>query len=443
MKSTSGFSLRPWLLDGVYLAGLTAALPWLIWRRWATGRYRRGLRAKLLGAIPAPPAGTGPIAWFHGVSVGEIHLLSTVVPAFQKRHPDWRIVVSSTTDTGIAEATQRFPTCHVVDFPFDFSWAVGQALSSIRPHIVILAESELWPNFLAEAQARRIPVVVINARMSPRSFARLSRLKRVARSLLLAKVTRFAVQAPEYAERLSRLGLPSSALRVTGSIKYDGATAAKDTPKARALQEWLKLPPRDVSERPIIWVAGSTHAPEEAIVLDTFAKLRAQFPRLRLILVPRHPDRFDEVAGLITSRGLSFVRRSQAQDAPATTPDIVLLDTIGELGAAWSLADLGYTGGSLDGKRGGQSMIEPAGYGVPTVFGPHVWNFRDAAQRLVEAGGAIMIRQPEDLEPTLARLLSDEALRVRRGRAAQELVVAQQGATTRTLDVIDEVLAGQ
>jgi 3-deoxy-D-manno-octulosonic-acid transferase len=187
----------------------------------------------------------------------------------------------------------------------------------------------------------------------------------------------------------------------------------------------------------MILVAGSTHAPEESILLTAFDKLRSTFPQLRLILVPRHPDRFTEVAELLQKSGLPFARRSQLTD-PTDAP-VVLLDTVGELGAAWGLADLGYTGGSLDGKRGGQSMIEPAGYGVPVVFGPHVWNFRDAARMLVDAGGAVMVKSADELEAALAGLVGDPERRRRMGEVARRLVTEQQGATERTLDVFDRV----
>jgi 3-deoxy-D-manno-octulosonic-acid transferase len=193
---------------------------------------------------------------------------------------------------------------------------------------------------------------------------------------------------------------------------------------------------------PVVWLAGSTHAPEESIVLAAFARLRERFPHLRLILVPRHPDRFEEVARLVEQSGLPFARRSRVVEPLPEMPAVVLLDTVGELGAGWGLADVGFTGGSLDGTRGGQSMIEPAGYGVPCVFGPHVWNFRDAARRLVEVGGAVMVPDAAALEAELTKLVADAALRERMGRAARELVRRQQGATTRTLGVINVVIGG-
>lgn len=425
------------LLDLLYLLVLTLLAPWLLWRAAATNRYRSDLRAKLLGESSRLPRDGRPLAWFHGVSVGEIHLLTTLIAAFRQRHPDWRVVVSSTTDTGLAEARNRFPNDVVIAFPFDFSWAVGRTLEALNPTVVILAESELWPNFLAAAKRRNIPVVVVNARMSPRSFARLNRVRGAANRLLLRNVRAFAVQSDDYAKRLRQLGVTAERLTVTGSVKYDGATGDRDTEKARRLRELWGLAS---SPQPLIWVAGSTHAPEESIILDLFGRLRDRVPNLRLLLVPRHPDRFDEVANLVASTGLPHIRRSTITVPLAEMPAVVLLDTIGELGAAWALADVGFTGGSLDGKRGGQSMIEPAGYGVPCVFGPHIWNFRDAAIRLVETGGAVMVQNPQEIEQEMLRLLTDSELRNRMGTAARELVRSQQGATARTLDVIDSVV---
>ena len=433
------------LLNLVYLLALALLSPWLAWRALRTGRYRRELAAKFFGRVRVSNPARRPVAWFHAVSVGEVNLLGTLVPAFQKRHPDWLVVVSSTTDTGLAEARTRFPDLAVVAWPFDFSWAVAAALDAIKPALVVLTESELWPNFLAAAGRRAVPVVVVNARMSPRSFRRLKRVAGAARRLLFRHVTRFAVQEAEYADRLLQLGVPAAKVVTTGSIKYDGAATINE-PKVSALRTALGLssgspsPPHPLTPSPLLLLAGSTHAPEEAIVLGAFARLRTRFPHLRLILVPRHPDRFEEVARLVEESGLPFVRRSHVASPLGEAPAVVLLDTVGELGAAWGLADVGFTGGSLDGVRGGQSMIEPAGYGVPCVFGPHVWNFKDAAKRLVEVGGAFRVADAGELEAALARLLADADLRARTGAAARELVRRQQGATLRTLDVLDAVI---
>ena len=491
------------LLNLVYLLALAGLSPWLVWRAFATGRYRRELVTKLLGRVSVHNPTKKRVAWFHAVSVGEVNLLGTLVPQFRKRHPDWLVVVSSTTDTGLAEARKRFAELDVIAWPFDFTRAVATALDAVNPSLVVLTESELWPNFLAAANARNVPVVVVNARLSPRSFRRLKRVAGLARRLLFRHVTRFAVQEAEYTDRLQQLGVPPAKLVTTGSIKYDGAAGERDTPKTRALGRAIGLgepPPtgspsaplrsekREEQRQPtppsplpegkgeptfrasaigalsaishvstpfpsgredggvgssLVLLAGSTHAPEEALVLDAFARLRTRFPSLRLVLVPRHPDRFEEVARLVEASQLPFVRRSRITAPLAEMPAVVVLDTVGELGAAWGLADVGFTGGSLDGKRGGQSMIEPAGYGVPCVFGPHIWNFRDAARRLVEVGGAAMVKDATELEAELAKLIADTELRSQMGNAARELVRRQQGATARTLDVLDSVITSR
>jgi 3-deoxy-D-manno-octulosonic-acid transferase len=427
------------LLDLLYVLALVVLSPWLLWRSVRTGRYRNDLAAKLLGRVRVDHAYSRalPVVWFHAVSVGEVNLLATLIPAFQKRRPDCRIVVSATTDTGLAEARRRFSDRDVIAWPFDFSWAVAAALDAVRPALIVLTESELWPNFLQAAGDRAIPVIAVNARMSPRSFARLKRVRGLAARFLFARVSRFAVQEQEYAERLRQLGVPRDKLAVTGSVKYDGAIPDGASEKTAQLRRLLGV---STTGGAVIWLAGSTHAPEEAIVLAVFARLRVRFPGLRLILVPRHPDRFEEVAGLVEQSRLPVVRRSRVNQPLAETPAVTLLDTLGELGAAWGLADVGFTGGSLDGTRGGQSMIEPAGYGVPCAFGPHVWNFKDAAKRLLEVGGAVMVNDELQLEEALAKLIGDPELRARMGLAARDLVRRQQGATARTLEELDALL---
>jgi 3-deoxy-D-manno-octulosonic-acid transferase len=369
------------------------------------------------------------------VSVGEIHLLTGVVQKFRARFPHRPVVISSTTDTGLAEAQARFPDLTVIPFPFDFSWACAASLDALRPVLIVLAESELWPNFLEQARQRQIPVAVINARVSPRSSRRLQRVQYLAYRLLLKKVRMFAVQTTEYAERLELLGVPRDRIMVTGSVKYDGAITTQDEHKVASLRHLLGL-----TSTSVVWLAGSTHAPEEEIVLRVFAALRIEHPELRLILVPRHPDRFPEVWQRVQETGLSAVRRSTTTIPLPEAPAVILLDTVGELGTAWGLATVGFTGGSLDGKRGGQSMIEPAGYGVPVIFGPHIWNFKDAANRLIDTGGAIKVQDEQELQNALSRLLTDEELRIRMGQAAQELVRTQQGATAKTLAVIEQLI---
>lgn len=422
-----------YLLDIVYLGVLLLLSPWLLYKALTTGKYRRGLAAKLFGLVPAIPR-ERPVAWFHGVSVGEIHLLRQVIAAFRSRHPDWRVVVSTTTDTGLEEARKHFADLAAFHWPFDFSWAVRRGLRQVQPALVVLAEGEMWPNFLQAAAGQGVPVAVINGRMSPRSARRYEWLRRLVRPML-ERVSLFAMQTEEYAAQMGQLGAHPGRIRVTGSVKYDGVTGDRGQPRTRELARLFGIQAGD-----LVWVAGSTQAPEEEIVLDIFRRVRVSQPNLRLLLVPRQRDRFEDVAGIVARSGLTHARRSQLTGPADPATAVILVDTIGELAAVWGLADVAFVGGSLEGQRGGQNMIEPAAYGAAVVFGPHVWNFRDTVARLLEADAALQVADAAELEATVVRLLEDKDQRTRLGQAARDLVRQQQGATARTMDLLDELL---
>jgi 3-deoxy-D-manno-octulosonic-acid transferase len=423
-----------YLLDALYLCALTLLLPWLLFKACTTGKYRRGLAPKFLG-LAQPPAELArdprPRVLFHGVSVGEVHLLRQVVAAFRQRHPEYACVISTTTDTGFDEARQRFPDLAVVYYPFDFSWAVRRTLRRLDPALIVLAEGELWPNFLVAAKERGVPVASINGRMSPRSYRNYRRLGGLAR-WLLGHLNLCAVQTQEYADNLRSLGVAPERVHVTGSVKYDGVSASRGNPKTNELRTLFDVRPGD-----LIWVAGSTQAPEEEIVLDIFRRVRPAYPNLRLFIVPRQKDRFDEVAHLLERSGQPFARRS-ALGVPHSA--LVLVDTIGELGALWGLADVAFVGGSLDGRRGGQNMIEPAAYGAAVVFGPHVWNFKEPAAKLVALCAAVQVADAAELDAAVRRLLDSPDERRQRGERAQRFVLQQQGATTRTIALLGELL---
>lgn len=421
-----------WLLNLLYLLVLLLFSPWLIWRAWFRNRYPVAVGTKLKG-LSAPVAGGRPV-WFHGVSVGEVHLLRQVIAAFRKRHPDRPCVVSTTTEAGLNEARKWFADLPVFPFPFDFSWAVHRSLKQVNPALVVLAECELWPNFLMAARRLGIPVAVVNGRMSPRSYARYRRLGLLPR-WLLGHLDLILTQSERYASNLRSLGVRADRVHNTGSVKFDGCSCDRSNPRTSDLRKLLNIGPDEP-----VWIAGSTVAPEEEIVLGIYRKTRTEWPRLRLVLVPRHPERFDEVAGLLEQQGLAYVRRSRLTGRVEDCSAVVLGDTMGELSALWGLADLAFVGGSLDGKRGGQNMIEPAGYGAAVLFGPHVWNFRDTAERLVEVGGAVQVVDESQLETALRRLLASPRERSLLGQAGQQFVLSQQGATERTLDMLTPLL---
>jgi 3-deoxy-D-manno-octulosonic-acid transferase len=418
----------PWLLNGAYLVVLLLISPWLVWRALRTGRYRRGLYAKLCGLRPT--SATGGV-WFHGVSVGEIHLLRQVVAAFRKRNPNLPCVISTTTDTGFDEARRCFPDLFVFYFPFDFSWAVRRSLRALGPRLIVLAEAELWPNFLRAARRQGVPLAVINGRMSPRSLRRYQLVKPLAR-WLFCQLDFLLMQTEHFARAVRILGVPPERVAVTGNIKFDGVLTDRCNSRTHFLRDIL-----EVKDYESIWVAGSTQAPEEEIVLGIWQKLRKEHAKLRLFLVPRHKDRFEEVAQLLERSGVEFARRSSCGNLG--TP-VVLVDTMGELGPLWGLADVAFVGGSLDGRRGGQNMIEPAAFGATVVFGPHVWNFADTAARLIEARAACQVVDVKQLETVLRMLLEDDAERCRLGAAARAFVLRQQGATEQTVKRLGELL---
>jgi 3-deoxy-D-manno-octulosonic-acid transferase len=421
-----------YILNLLYLTLLFLISPWLVFKAFTTGKYRRDMLTKFLGRAPAR-AGTRPCIWFHAVSVGEVLLLRQVIARFRRRRPDWEVVLSTTTDTGMDVARKDFSDVCVFYWPFDFTWAVTRALRNIRPNVVVLAELELWPNFIGEAKRQGCSVALINGRLSPRSYRGYGRIRWFV-GRLLRQVDLFAVQNPTYAERLVKLGSPGERLHVTGSVKYDGVNTDRNNPKTAELARLLRVTNDD-----LIWIVGSTQAPEEQIALDLYRKLRQDLPSLRLFLVPRHKERFAEVAQLIAARGFTLVRRSQVTEPVSDRNAVVLLDTLGELGALWGLAGVAFVGGSLT-ARGGQNMIEPAAYGAAVTFGPNVWNFQETVDRLLEQHAAVQVSDAVALERETRRLLMNAAARAELGRNALEFVASQQGATERTLDLLDTLL---
>ncbi|MBY0230675.1 MAG: 3-deoxy-D-manno-octulosonic acid transferase [Gemmataceae bacterium] len=406
-----------YLLDALYLLALLVAWPWLL-----LSKKRRGVWGRMRGDLPAGlPEGA---VWFHGVSLGETNMLRGLVDAFRKRHPGQAVVVSSTTATGLEAARKHFGEPAVFPFPFDFSWACARVLGKLKPRLVVLGESELWPNFLGECYRRGVPVAVANGRMSPRSAGRYGWVRGLVR-WMFGGLRVVGAQTAEHAAGFLATGARPGRVKVTGNIKYDGALVDKGNARTAALRAALGVEPGDR-----VFVAGSTQPGEEAAALAAFKALKGRHPRLKLFVVPRAPERFDEVAKLLGGE-----RRSQGGRG-----DVVLIDTMGELGALWGLAEAAFVGGSLDGKRGGQSMIEPAAFGAAVLFGPHVWNFKETAARLLEVGGAVQVSDGAELAAALGRVLGDEQERRAMGAAARALVLAQQGATERTLDLLDEAL---
>lgn len=424
----------PYLLNVAYILLLTLAWPWLLLRALRTGRYREGWGAKLLGLVPIRHGGR-PCLWLHAVSVGEVNLLATLLAEIARRRPDWQCVVSTTTKTGYDLARKKYADHLVFYCPLDFTWATRRAMRRIRPDLLVLAELELWPNLIDAARRHGAPLAVVNGRLSPSSHAGYRRLGRLARATF-RRLDLVAAQDDEYAARFRDLGARPQSVVVTGSLKFDGAQTDRAHPTAVALARLAGIEPADV-----IFLAGSTQQPEEALALAAFQALAPRFARLRLILVPRHPERFDTVARLLDQSGQPWQRRSRLEaEGPDPAARILLVDAVGELAAWWATAAVGFVGGSLLNDRGGQNMIEPAAYGTPVCFGPGTRNFRDVVARLLAADAAVVVHSGQELTAFVARVLEDPDWAAALGQRARRLVAAQLGATRRTLECLEALM---
>jgi len=419
------------------LAGLVASAPWWLWKMATTHKYREGM-AERLGKTPArlaALAGKRPLIWVHAVSVGEVLSVARMVKTLDAALPDYFVVVSTTTRTGQELARERFGRERVFYNPLDVPWAVRACLNSLQPQLLVLAETEFWPNLLSGCYRRRIPVAVVNARVSDRSWPRYRRLRRLWRTFL-SRINRVLAQSETDAQRLKAIGCLPERVTVAGNLKFDvrAAEEADATRRLKALTPGLRLV-----------VAGSTLEGEETALLEAWPRLLEADPRLAMVLAPRHPERFGAVAALLESSGIAWVRRSDWSSKPEGSVQliergqIVLLDTIGELASVYSLAAVAFVGGSLV-DAGGHNPLEPAQFGVPIVMGPYDANFRAIIQDL-RAHQALQITRKEELAAALIALLRDSATAAAMGTRAREVFHEQAGATERCIAALRELLA--
>jgi 3-deoxy-D-manno-octulosonic-acid transferase len=424
------------LLDVIYGVMLLVLSPWWLYRMIRHGRYRDGI-AQRFGALPIR-YGLQPVIWLHGVSLGEVNALSSLVRELHGQLPDYRLVISTSTDTGMGAARRLFGSGHTVfRWPLDFSLVVRRALNRAAPDLVVLMEGDVWPNFLAACNRREIPVVVVNGRMSPdKGYPGYKKLGPLA-ARLFNRLAAIGVQEEAYAECFRKLGVQNQKVRVTGMMKFDTVQVADNLPGQDELAAALGIGPADK-----LIVAGGTGPGEEKLLLDMFAKLQAggKHPSARLAIVPRKPERFNEVAKLISDSGSPLIRRSKQPDgssAEGPNDAIILGDTMGELRKFYALASCVFVGRSLV-PMGGSDMIESAALGKPTAFGPHTFNFPQADE--LAENGCARVASVDELVDKLDHWLTDPSAADQAGKDAQQYVLTRQGATNRNVEMICELL---
>jgi 3-deoxy-D-manno-octulosonic-acid transferase len=426
-------SLYSFLYSVALAVGMLVSLPYWLLQMARHGKYSKGL-AERLGRLPLRlrlPKEAEEVLWVHAVSVGEVLAVVGLVEELQRGFPQRRIFISTTTDTGQALARKRFGEASVFYFPMDFAFAIRPYLRALRPRMVVIAETEFWPNFLRLAHASGARIAVVNARISDRSWPSYRRFRGLLRRLL-ANVDLFLAQTAEDAARLRDIGAAPERVRVTGNLKFD-----VPAPAPPAIVESLRKSIAATGAGPVL-VCGSTVEGEEPLLLKAFENLLVQRPRAVMILAPRHPERFAGVAALLEQMSIRFLRRSRWNGEPSTG-GVFLLDTIGELAALYAIADIAFVGGSLV-PRGGHNIIEPAQHGVATVVGNHTENFRDIVG-LFQSRDAVRIVGPAELPLVLLELLANDEERKALGQRAADTMRSQVGATARTAAELQELMA--
>jgi 3-deoxy-D-manno-octulosonic-acid transferase len=417
--------------------GFILVSPYFVYQAIRYQKYIGSLRQRL-GYLPITlNVDREASIWIHAVSVGEVLTARALVEDLRTRYPRLRLYLSTTTMAGYQVARRNVPHVDAVFyFPFDWAFIVRRTLTIVQPRVFMMVETEIWPNLLRECRARGVKTLVVNGRMSVRSYRRY-RLVRPLFRRVLKGIDRFCVQSEPTAQRLIDLGADPARVVVTGSLKFDSlespAPPVHGKPRERVLRFFRLSPSR------VVIVAGSTVRGEEVAVLRAFARVKATAPGALAIVAPRHPERFDEVERLVREHGFVTVKRSALAIDAEPRADVVVLDTIGELAQVYQLASAVFVGGSLV-DHGGHNILEPAIFGKPILFGPYMRNFAEIAEAFLINGAAVQVASGRDLEEAMLALVTDPVRRARLGAAARALVEANRGAKDRTLAVIHDLL---
>ncbi len=409
--------------------GLPLLVPLVLSRRKYRGQITTRLGCSPAKILAVSPPGQGKIIWIHALSVGEVTSALPLVRGIRESLPTAVIIFSAATRTGMEVAEQyiRPFADQVVPAPLDLLFAVNRYIRTIRPDLFILVESDFWPNWLNQLKKHNIPAMLVNGRMSDRSFRRYQRCGFFCKPMFRC-LTLLSMQTAEGAAQMRQLGLPGQRILSLGNLKYDTVPAAPATDDRQAA-------PNIIGDS-IIWICGSTHRGEEEIILDAYAKLKTRTDRLALIIAPRDIGRSREIMHLAGARGLRAGRRTAPHERPGR---LLVLDTIGELASFYRLARVAFIGGSLV-AQGGHNPLEAAAHGVPVLFGPHMEDFREIARDLVQCGGGATVSSADELSRAVQRILDDDQVRASMSAAAAGLVAANAGVVARHLHEIERLL---
>lgn len=420
----------------LYLSALFL-VPYYLYRGFRYGKARHGVRERLgIYAQDFRQLLQGrTVVWVHAVSVGETRAAIPLIKSLRERYPDAVLILSNVTETGRAIASDVSEIDHFIFFPFDLRWIVRKSLNIIRPNIIIIVETEIWPNFVIEAKSQKIPLVLVNGRISDRSFPRY----RMAGKLLepiLDSIADFCMQSEQDSRRIRHLGATPGRVQVTGNLKFDMRPPQIDPADFESLKRELKLPAKG-----FLWVAGSTHDGEETQLVEVYQRLCKVCPDLFLILVPRHPERCRQVCEELTKLNLSVTLRSALASTTEVLPPgaVMIVDTLGEVLKFYALADLVFVGGSLV-PIGGHNVLEASLMKKPVLFGPYMQNFKEIARLLRAAHGGLQVKDSTELYLQMKLLLENPSEAERIGDNGVHLLQKNQGATERTLTVISRYM---
>jgi 3-deoxy-D-manno-octulosonic-acid transferase len=426
------------LLNLAYLVVAILASPWLLYRLVFRGDWR-GL-TKRFGAELGPELANS--IWLHGASAGEISLLEPLVKFLERDMPATSLVISAYSSTGLAAARRTYPRHRVILFPFDLTFVVSRFLRRLNPRLIVIVESDFWPNFLAATQRLEIPVAVVNGKMSLQSYERNQKTRFMP--ILLRHLALLAVQTEEHAMRLRQLGVSEDRLRVTGNMKYDLAKPLASPEQVADVRERLGFEKDDV-----VIIGGSVHEREDEILLDAFFDLSAHGQSASLVIVPRYPQDARRVAQAVQARGQAAVLKTDIDRGEQSAPGaggVLIVDSVGELRTLYAAADIAFVGGSLfyrGSNKGGHNLMEPAIAGLPVLFGAHHYSFREIARELLRVDAAIEIEDRNGLLSAFVSLVGDHERRREMGHRAKNVVLGGQGATLRNYELLAPLLVAE